>query len=107
MKRCNIKRPKLSTHSLRHSFITRLLETDGVNLFTLQLSVGHKDASTTQQYYHASTKSMTKMIAKDPLGRQNLPYEERFMMFREEVRKLVSQFSYSLEEEKKMLHDIL
>src|SRR5205823_2245755 len=58
-----IKRPHLSTHSLRHSFITRMLSED-VNLFKVQRIVGHKNIETTNLYTHLVTKDLTAAITR-------------------------------------------
>lgn len=101
-----VKRPNLSTHSIRHSFITRLLAED-INIFKVQRIVGHKNIETTNHYTHLVTKDLTIAIAKDPLARQNLSYEQRFLQFRDNVRLLLKSFSLTIEEENKMLNELL
>lgn len=102
IKRLGITRTNLTPYSLRHSFITRMLDED-INLFKVQKIVGHKRIQTTADYMHLTTKDITKTIAKDPLSRQSLTYEERFKQFREGVRELLQSFALTVEEEKEML----
>ncbi len=105
IRRLGIKRPHLSTHSLRHSYITRMIPE--VSLAAVQRIVGHKDIATTNHYTHLVTKDLIIAVTKDPLGRQSLSYEERFKQFREQVRKLLEGLSISIDEEKQMLQDLV
>lgn len=70
LKRLGIKRSNLTVYSLRHSFITRMLEED-VNIFKVQKIVGHKRLETTAIYTHMTTKDMQNAIAKHPLIRKS------------------------------------
>ncbi|MDQ3098904.1 MAG: site-specific integrase [bacterium] len=63
--RLNIKRERLTPYSLRHSFITILLEQD-VNLFKVQKIVGHRNIATTAIYTHMTTKDIQEAITKHP-----------------------------------------
>lgn len=68
--RVGIKRPHLTCHSLRHSFITRLIEED-VNLTKVGKLVGHKAIQTTAGYTHLTTKDLQDTLQKDRLGRRS------------------------------------
>lgn len=69
IKRLGIKRKNLTPYSLRHSFITRLLEED-TNLFKVQKIVGHKNTNTTAGYTHLTTKDTQMAIQRHPLIRK-------------------------------------
>ncbi len=63
LKIANINK-KASTHSLRHSFATHLLE-NGTDIRFIQELLGHKDIKTTLLYTHVSDKSIRNI--KSPL----------------------------------------
>jgi integrase len=86
--RLGIKRKGLTAHSLRHSFITRMLD-ENINLYTVQNIIGHKQGSPiTAQYYHYGTKRGQAAIKQDPLSRKNLSKTERIIQGRKALEDL-------------------
>lgn len=96
-----IKRPGLSAHSLRHSFITRMLNED-INLFKVKRIVGHKRTSTTEQYVHFVTKDIVRTMKQDPLARKSLTRNERVIQGRRALEDLGFMVLESQEVENKI-----
>lgn len=107
LKRLGIKRKNLTPYSLRHSFITRLLNED-LNIYKVQNLVGHKQGSpVTSQYYHLTTKALFKTLNQDPLQRHQLPADKRFEQFRLLVRQALSDYCLDHSEESSFLKKLV
>lgn len=97
LKRLGIKRKGLTPYSLRHSYITRMIEED-VNIFKVQKLVGHSRIDTTAKYTHLTTKDMQKTILKHPMVRKGADKKIMVENLMEYVKSLdcsVLRFNYS------------
>lgn len=56
---------ELHFHDLRHTFATRLVQ-HGVELYTIQRLLGHKNPSMTQRYAHHSVESQRRALESVP-----------------------------------------
>ncbi len=102
LKRMGLKRTNVKPYSLRHSFITRMLDEEDVNLFNVQKIVGHRRLDTTLHYYHYTTKAIQKTIRKDPLARLSITPQEKNGRMADTIRgfhlELDPRYEWSLEE---------
>lgn len=88
LKRLGIQRKGLTCYSLRHSFITAMLDED-VNIFKVQKIVGHRQINTTAQYTHLTTKDIQRAIRKHPLVKRTSSDEQILQAVEESVKEVV------------------
>lgn len=93
-----ITRPKITPHSLRHSFITSLLNELGeVSLKRVMKIVGHKKIETTARYTQLTTKDIQETIKRLPLLKNQLDYRYVIERLREFTTHLIDdRFSLTI-----------
>ncbi len=88
-KRCNkIGIDPITSYSFRHSFITRMVA-QGIPLMVIMAIVGHKKATTTQQYFHQNREMLLTGIDQDVLNWEYLSSREKLENVKEKIRKIV------------------
>ena len=91
-KACGINK-KIHCHTIRHSFITTLLDA-GVDSLQVAQIVGHSDPKTTLRYSHTALIKQGELLQAHPLFREDMTSEEREKSIIESVTrkgKIVSQ----------------
>lgn len=72
--------PKISNHSLRHTFTTRMCEA-GVNIKAMQDILGHSDSGTTMDIYAEATKDLKRS--------ELINFEEYFRVQKQNQSKII------------------
>lgn len=102
LKLLNIKRPGLRPYSLRHSFATSLLETEGVDIVDTMKLMRHKDIKTTLIYEHLTTKDLINTVKKLPLVRKGSDPKNILKLLITAIRSFQidrdDRFEFSIEE---------
>lgn len=101
LNRLGIKRANLTPYSLRHSYATRLLESN-VSLFHVKKLMGHSDLKSTLVYEHLTTKDLIEAVQKLPLVRRGTEPKTILQAMVELIKSFKveqdERFSYSIEE---------
>jgi len=96
LKMMGIVDPHLSTHSLRHSLICRLIK-EQANLFTIMKLVGHSKPETTLAYTHLVTADVEKMMLLDPLNFNSLTFEQILDSFERVFDEMVKRYTHKVD----------
>jgi len=89
IKKVGIKKD-VSVHSLRHSYVTHLLES-GMDLRYIQELLGHKSSKTTEIYTHVSKKSIEKIVSPlDNLGMGKVMSKDK----KEQLQGCISEVNF-------------
>ncbi len=101
LKILNIKRTNLTVYSFRHSYATRLLESN-VSLFHVKKLLRHNDLRSTLVYEHLTTKDLIDAVQKLPLVRRGTEPKLILQAIVELIKSFKieqdNRFSYRLEE---------
>lgn len=99
--RLGVKRPGLTPYSLRHSYATRLLESD-VSLFHVKKLMRHNDLRSTLVYEHLTTADLIKAVSKLPLVRRGTSPKQILQAIAQLIKTFKieddDRFNYRIEE---------
>lgn len=98
LKILRINRKGLTCYSLRHSFITHMLEED-VNVFKVKKIVGHKSFQTTEKYTHLTTKDIVAAAKQHPLVKKARTPKQKLEAWLVVTKELMGDDFYINEEE--------
>ena len=101
LKILGIKRTNLTAYSFRHSYATRLLESN-VSLFHVKKLLRHNDLRSTLVYEHLTTKDLIDAVQKLPLVRRGTHPKTILQAIVELIKSFKieedSRFSYQIDE---------
>lgn len=100
-----IKREKVTTYSLRHSWVTSLLD-NGANLLVVSEMAGWTDINRAKTYYKMTTKSKINAIKKLSLSEVNRPLFERAKEFQEIFFKALWRLAKTPEEQQFLIKSL-
>lgn len=95
-KMLGITDPHITTHSLRHSFATRLLSNE-VSLPVVMKAMGHSKAESTLVYTHLITADVEKALLRDPLNFHALTFEQILESFERVFDELVKRYTHKVD----------
>lgn len=86
IKMMGLKKPFLKPYSLRHSYITSMIDAD-VRETKIMKIVGHKNIKTTMRYTHLTNKDVQKVINEHRLIKKNINTSMMLRDIEEYIRK--------------------
>lgn len=93
IKRLGFKQKNLTVNSLRHTFITSMLNED-VDLIKVQRIVGQKRVETTAKYRKLVYKDLKAAILKHPLIKKARNFDEKAQALKEVAEEILGQDAY-------------
>lgn len=87
LRSCNLDRPEVSTHSLRHSTATHLLE-NGASIRHVQELLGHGTIESTARYTHVMNDGLAKIYRRFH-PREHELYEEMDLSYQNKLASLI------------------
>jgi len=95
-KMLGITDPHITTHSLRHSFATRLLSNE-VSLPVVMKALGHNKVESTLVYSHMITADVEKALLRDPLNSKALTFEQIVDSFERVFDEMVKRYTHKVD----------